>query len=246
MVREVNYFTGCLANLLQPEIARSTQYLTAKVTGSEAAVPLRQTCCGMAAIASGKPDEAAELARRNIRAFEDNDLPILTSCSSCYFQLLGYRELFADDPLWQGRAARFTDRVREFSTFFLERFSQNPEAKAGTAVSPGRKVYYHDPCHLRFKLHITREPRQLLGLFPGAEPAEIPGGSKCCGHGGLFQVAHPDLARQIREKMGADIGSGTVVTACSGCLLQWQSGLLACGSRAGAQHLAVFIAGLFE
>jgi len=97
----VNYFTGCLANHLQPDIAESTQFLISKATGSKANVALRQTCCGMAAMAAGRPDEALDLAKKNIESFEENELPIVTSCSSCYFQLKTYDELLDDDPEWQ-------------------------------------------------------------------------------------------------------------------------------------------------
>jgi len=242
---EVNYFTGCLANLLQPEIAESTQYLLTRATGSKANVPSAQTCCGMAAIASGRKEEAVELAKRNIKAFENNELPILTSCSSCYFHLIGYKELFADDPQWQERAGRFAERLREFSTFFLEKFSENREEVCLIKAS-GKKIFYHDPCHLRFKLHITEEPRRLLKLFPGISLQESPDGPNCCGHGGLFQIAHPGLAQQIWEKTMADCVADTVVTGCSGCLLQWQTGLGAAGSNIQAMHLAVFIACLMQ
>ena len=109
----------------------------------------------------------------------------------------------------------------------------------------GKKVFYHDPCHLRFKLHITREPRQLISLLPGIELQELPNGPQCCGQGGLFQVAHPDLAQKVRNRLMDDyarLSAPTVLTACSGCLLQWQSGLAA-GSKDGkAEHLAIFIA----
>jgi glycolate oxidase iron-sulfur subunit len=240
---EVNYFTGCLANHLQPEIAESTQFLLSGTTGRRADVPLTQTCCGMAALAAGRKEEALKLARRNIRAFENDDKPILTSCSSCYFQLQGYKELFADDPQWRERASRFTEKLREFSTFFLEKFSEKRLEELSGAKDSPVKIYYHDPCHLRFKLHITREPRQLLKLFPGILLGEFPNGPKCCGHGGLFQIAHPDLAHQIGERAMEGCGDGAVVTACSGCLLQWQIGLGTAGGGAQAMHLAVLLAG---
>lgn len=246
----VNYFTGCLANYLQPEIAESTQFLVSKTMGGPARVSPGQTCCGMAALAAGREEEALDLAKKNIKAFEDNDLPILTSCSSCYFQLKTYNDLFADDREWQERAKRFTERLQEFSTFFLEKISENSEKRPiDFTESSAKRVFYHDPCHLRFKLHITEEPRQLLGLFPGIILAELPGGSQCCGQGGLFQVAHPDLALQILDRLldeHGKLGADTVVTACSGCLLQWQLGLGRGNSNGRAEHLAVFIARLMR
>ena len=240
----MSFFTGCLANHLQPEIAESTQFLLAATTGRKAAVPLEQTCCGMAALAAGRVDEARDLAKKNIMTFEENDLPILTSCSSCYYQLKSYGELLEDDPEWGTRAARFTERLQEFSTFFLEKLSAGRFALLPAAVS-SKKVLYHDPCHLRFKLQITREPRQLLNMLPGIELQELPNGPRCCGQGGLFQAAHPDLARQVRDGLMDDyakLSAQTVLTACSGCLLQWQRGLAEGDKGAKAEHPAIFIA----
>jgi glycolate oxidase iron-sulfur subunit len=245
----INFFTGCLANYLQPEIAESTQLLLTETTGRQAAVPLEQTCCGMAALGSGRMDEAKDLAKRNIKAFEENEQPILTSCSSCYFQLKTYEELFADDPEWAERARRFTKRLQEFSSFFLEKILESREVVGGGRKFSDLKVFYHDPCHLKFKLHITEEPRQLLKLFSGVDLQELPGGPQCCGQGGLFQVAHPDLALQIWENLVEDynaLPANTVVTACSGCLLQWQRGLGAGGRDGHVKHLAVFLAELIQ
>ena len=247
--QSISFFTGCLANYLQPEIAEATQLLVAETTGRKAVVPLAQTCCGMAAMAAGRPDETLDLAKRNIKAFEDNEPPIVTSCSSCYFQLKTYDDLFADDTEWKERAKRFTARLREFSTFFLDKFSENTKMISGNKRSSGLKVFYHDPCHLRFKVHITKEPRQLLNLFQGIDLQELEGGPQCCGQGGLFQVAHPDLALQVQERLLEEYGAlsaNTVVTACSGCLLQWQLGLGADESNGKAKHLAVFIAKLLQ
>jgi glycolate oxidase iron-sulfur subunit len=240
-----SFFTGCLANHLKPEIAEATQLLVAKTTGCKADVPLAQTCCGMAALAAGRIDEARDLARKNIMAFAANDFPILTSCSSCYYQLQSYQELLADDPEWRARAARFAERLQEFSTFFLEKFMAGTDAFIPEEGVASKKVLYHDPCHLRFKLHITREPRQLINLLPGVELQELPNGPQCCGQGGLFQVAHPDLAQQVQKRLMEDYGklaAPTVLTACSGCLLQWQLGFAAGDNAGKAEHLAIFIA----
>jgi len=245
----LSFFAGCLANHLQPEIAEATQYLAARTTGSDAAVPVGQTCCGMAALAAGRKAEARDLAKKNILAFEENDLPILTSCSSCYYQLKTYTALLGDDAEWRRRAVHFTERLREFSTFFLEKFSADRDASIRVGARSARKVFYHDPCHLRFKLHITEEPRQLIRMLPGIELEELPDGPRCCGQGGLFQVAHPDLSLRIRNRLMTDFGkldAPTVLTTCSGCLLQWRQGLAAGKQKGKAEHLAIFIAGLLR
>ena len=62
-------------------------------------------------------------------------------------------------------------------------------------------------------------------------------------------MAHPDLAREIQARLAADFGTltvKTVLTACSGCLLQWQQGLTGENKGCRAEHPAVFIAGLLR
>lgn len=245
----LNYFTGCLANHLQPEIAEATQSLLHATKGTSAHVPFSQTCCGMAALAAGRIDEARDLAKKNISAFEENNDPILTSCSSCYYQLKSYAELLADEPEWQQKAADFSDRLREFSTYFLEQLSAANQVWASDETGSSQKVMYHDPCHLRFKLSITEQPRKLIRLLPGIELQELPDGPKCCGQGGLFQIAHPDLARKVRTRLINDFNmleAEVVLTACSGCLLQWKQGLKRENKGRRAEHLAVFIVRLLQ
>ena len=245
----INYFIGCFANHLQPEIAEKTALLVSGIGKGEPVVPKDQTCCGMAALAAGKSDEARALAKKNIEAYAGNDLPILTSCSSCYFQLMTYEELFADDPEWHQRARRFSARLVEFSTFFNKNLPGGLKFIPTKERAPEQKVFYHDPCHLRFQLKITREPRELLQQLKGVKLQELPDGPQCCGQGGLFQVTHPDLALQVRERLLTDfdrLETDTVVTGCSGCLLQWQLGLAAKHKKIQAEHLAVFIARLLQ
>ena len=139
-------------------------------------VPVTQTCCGMASLAAGRKEEARELARSNIAAFAENDLPILTSCSSCYFQLKSYEALFAGEPEWQQKAVDFSNRLLEFSTFFLDKFTGGSDLAFRSENVVGQKVLYHDPCHLRFTLRITEEPRRLIRLLPGTDLLELPDG----------------------------------------------------------------------
>lgn len=240
------YFPGCLANHLFPQIGSATEQLVEKIRGSHLAVPAGQGCCGLAALAAGDTREARQLAKKNISAFTGGKEPILCSCASCYSHLLSYPDLFRDDSRWHRQAVAFAERLREFSSFLVEQGGlPAPPAESGCS---GRRVVYHDPCHLRFSHTITEPPRQLIKSLPQVELLELPHGPRCCGQGGLFQVTHPELARTIRGRLLDDFHSltaETVLTTCSGCLLQWQDGLAARQSSANAQHLAVFLTDFF-
>ncbi len=239
----VSYFAGCHANYLQPEIGRAVDRLLGRCGQSAPWTPAAQTCCGLAGLANGNLKEARQLARKNIAAFEGGDQPILTSCASCYSHLASYPELLADDDQWRNRAASFGARLQEFSTYFLDNLDPGP---GNRAARPGTRcqVLYHDPCHLRFQQRIIDPPRRLLGLLPEVKLVELPEGPQCCGQGGLFQLAHPDLSLAIRERLLAKfstLAAKSVLTTCSGCLLQWRQGLAARESPARAEHLALFL-----
>ncbi|MGV1099567.1 (Fe-S)-binding protein [Thiovibrio sp. JS02] len=237
--RGLAYFAGCYAGHLQRGIARATEKI-ALAGGQSLFSPPAQHCCGLAAESAGDLVTARRLAKANINAFADGDLPILTSCASCYSQLRRYPRLLADDPLWRTRAAAFAGRLLEFSSFVATaaglRFAGFPR--------PCR-VFYHDPCHLRFHARISAEPRAVLQGISNLDLREPTDGPRCCGQGGLFHLAQPELARTIRGELLSAIaatGAEEVVTTCSGCLLHLGAGLTEEQSPAKAKHLAVFLA----
>ncbi len=238
---EINYFSGCLARYLSHDISRATEFLVNHFSGKGIETPEKQTCCGLASFASGNRKEAQKLARKNITAFTDNTWPILTSCASCYSHLRSYPKLLADDPDWSRQAELFAERLLEFSQFLDTQVSSSPGSNQAEL-----RVFYHDPCHLRFGAEkITSPPRQLIEKICGQPPQELPLGPHCCGQGGLFTIAHPDISKKIMSGALAEfkeLSSDMVVTTCSGCLLQWQQGLQNSKETARARHLAVFLA----
>lgn len=238
------YFIGCLANHLQPEIAAATVQLLRHTGDAEPLIPGQQSCCGLPALAAGDLDEARRLAQKNIAAFDttESSAPILTSCGSCYAHLSCYPALFSKEPEWHQRALAFQKRVREFSTFFDNRLP----ARLDAFSPPGRtqNVFYHDPCHLRFGHKITEPPRKLIDRLPDVRRVELAGGPQCCGQGGLFHVGHPQLSKAIHNRLQdklAELQVQTVVTTCSGCLLQWQQGVKRLGLTTRVRHLAILL-----
>ena len=238
----VAYFTGCQATHLDPGISQAVDRLAARLLGNATYQPQGQTCCGLASHSAGAGAEARRLAQTNIPAFADNDLPILTSCASCYAHLTRYPELFETGDPWRAKAEAFSERVREFSSFInnaLPPSASNP----GTPPGQTKKVFYHDPCHLRFGPKITAEPRQLLARLPGVTLTELAGPPQCCGQGGLFHLAYPDLADAIGQRLldaFATLNADLVTSTCSGCLLQWQR-LTSVGRPTEVLHLAILL-----
>jgi glycolate oxidase iron-sulfur subunit len=245
----VAYFPGCLANYLKQDIAAATGSCLKRLCRTEMVAPAEQTCCGMAAYAAGDKKEALSLAKKNIAAFGAPpyaDLPIFTSCATCYTHLRSYRELFKSDQKWHAKAESFSQRVCEFSSFLLTNITV--EFQFTPAPSNKENVFYHDPCHLRFLKNqgkpIVDAPRSLLTKVPGVTLIELPDGPQCCGHGGLFNITYPEDSRAICSSLLSSLfttEADTVVTTCSGCLMQIQENLARLQSSIKVRHLAVFL-----
>ena len=241
----VAYFSGCFARYLEPEISRATEKLLLRSGSTAPHQPTAQTCCGQAAYSSGDRAEAIRLAKRNITAFADHAQPILTSCASCYSHLASYPALLRDEPEWSERARAFADRLREFSSFFADSASLAMQLAPPSEPPSQQSVFYHDPCHLRFGHRIVTPPRRLLASAGFHLHAPLHG-PQCCGMGGLFHLAHPELADKIRTRLLDDLGSplpDLVTTTCTGCLLHLRSGRYRQGETPPVPHLAVLLAG---
>ena len=234
------YFPGCSAEYLYPGIADACHELLAD-SSYDLVAPDGLGCCGLALHAAGEIETAKDLARRNIEVLEGQQGIILVSCASCFAHLRQYPELLAEDPEWRERAAAVRDRLAEMMQF-LDRL---PAPSAGRPEATGQssaiRVFYHDPCHLRHEVNISKEPRRILGRFPNVELVELPDGAQCCGQGGLFHIGAPELSALIRNDLTAKVMKlepDIVTSTCSGCLMQWKTALTAAGSAVRVMHLA--------
>ncbi|PLX46955.1 MAG: hypothetical protein C0613_15465 [Desulfobulbaceae bacterium] len=230
------YFPGCLAGHLYKEIQAATALLAGRC-GYRLTTPKEHTCCGLACHAGGSSAEARRLAEKNIKAFAQSSGPILTSCASCTSHLMDYPSLFSHEPDMLRQARAFAERIVEFSTFFVEQQGLH-------GLQRQEAVFYHHPCHLRFgPCRVSSAPGRLLSHINGCAPLSLP--PHCCGQGGLFHLTNPEISRDIFNRALQpllELSAETVVTTCSGCLLQWQQGTARAQGLPIAEHLAVFLA----
>ena len=242
-MRPLAYFPGCSAEYLYPEIVAACREIFGHFSYT-LEIPEGLGCCGLAVQAAGDVEGARALARRNIEALEAGDAPILISCGSCFAHLTHYQELFTDDPVWLARAEKVGARLVEMSQFLDELLASGGEKTAARQSAKPVRVFYHDPCHLRNDLDITREPRRILTSLPGVELLELPDGPQCCGQGGLFHLGAPELSARIRDDLAAKVLAmrpDVITSTCSGCLMQWKSAIAAADTVVPVLHLAEFM-----
>jgi glycolate oxidase iron-sulfur subunit len=190
--------------------------------GCEVVVPARQVCCGALASHAGVRDAARDLARRNLKAFSNDEFEaIVTNAAGCGSTLKEYSHLFTkDEPEFQA-ANDFESRVRDVTEFLASLGMVAP-----LKPNPSR-VTYQDSCHLLHGQKVREAPRTLLREIPELDLVELPYSDICCGSAGVYNITQTEASLELlAEKMkhAASTNATTIVTTNPGCLLQMRAG----------------------
>lgn len=193
---KVNFFVTCLCDTVKAEVAKKTVMLLEQL-GCEVIFPEQQGCCGQPSLNSGYIESSKPAMKNLIKAFECNDLPIVTPAGSCAASIKRYPEYLADEPEWAERAQHVADRLFELTQFIV---NQLGTVNVGARLE-GRAVY-HPSCSLIRKLNVREEPLTLLANVEGLEMLPIENQETCCGFGGTFSVKMADIsAEMVKEKV---------------------------------------------
>lgn len=237
----VGFLTGCIMDVAFADVNLETVKLLLH-HDCEVVVPREQACCGSLQAHNGAMDAAREMAKRNMLLFDRDDLDyIVLNSAGCGAFMKEYAHLFAGDQDWGQRAERISSRVLDL-TEFLVQSGYRPRA-SGSAFE-GKRIAYHDACHLAHTQKITQQPRQLIRMVPGIQFVEIPESMWCCGSAGIYNIVHYEdsmklLGRKIENI--AQVAPDVIVTGNPGCVLQIQHGLRQRGMNIELLHTATFL-----
>ncbi len=217
----VGFFMGCAMDFIFPHIAKKiVDYLNR--LGYEVITPREQGCCGAPVYMTGDFETGRVLADKNARCFEGLDI-VVTGCATCGSALKDYPKYLADTPEREKLYSEFSRKMRDFSEFLVrdvgikeEDLGTNPEVK-------GKRVTWHDPCHLIRHQNISEEPRKIIKSLD-VEFIEMPGADMCCGMAGSFSLYHYDISMKIADRKAESIkstGADIIVTSCPGCMIQF-------------------------
>jgi glycolate oxidase iron-sulfur subunit len=221
-VLRVGYFSGCMNEFVLPHLGRKTiDFLTRR--GVEVVMPEAQGCCG-AAVFLGAGDFATgrKIADSNVAAFSGLDY-IIADCATCTCALAEYQRFLADTPERKESFARFGGKVKHFSQFLTEVLDLPASVFQTAAAVKGKKVTWHDPCHLNRHLGVKEQPRKILKSLGEARYVEMPDADRCCGMAGQFNLLHYELSQKIAGKKAESVEASeadVVVTSCPGCQFQ--------------------------
>jgi len=235
----VAFFLGCMMNVAMPDVSRATVRVLRRV-GCDVITPRDQACCGAPQDDQGMLARSRAMARHNIARFEPilaEVEAIVTDCAGCSAALKEYAEWLHDDPVWAGRAAAFSARVRDITEWLAEIWPDDlPLRHAPLAAT------YHDPCHLANLQSIRRQPRQLLARVQGLECRPLPDSHpvRCCGSAGIYNLTHTAMSLRLLDRKMADVaetGAQLVVSANPGCLMQLEWGRKRSGLPITVKHV---------
>ena len=231
--RRVGLLTGCVQRVMFSSVNSATARVLA-AEGCEVVVPAEQGCCGALMVHAGEEQQAQELARKTIRAFEVAQVDsIVINAAGCGSTMKEYGHLLRDDPEYAERAREFSVKCKDVSEVLADL-----EPRARRNPLPLR-VAYHDACHLQHAQQIRTQPRSLMKQIPGLEVKEVPEAAICCGSAGIYNLVQPEAAQDLGDRKAANIAGllpQVVATGNPGCILQIRSALQRKGSNIPVLH----------
>ena len=234
----VGLYVTCLVDIMRPSVAfASIKVLEA--AGCRVSVPEAQTCCGQPALNSGDLNTARALADNVLTTFEDFDYIVAPSGSCAAMLKVHLPTLYSTDED-KARATRFSDRVFEL-TSFLSHIAGGQKLKS----SYTGRVAYHDGCSGKRELGLSQAPRQVLRAIDGLELVDIEDADACCGFGGTFSVAYPEISNaMVSKKCDAIANTAPDILTGSelGCLMNIAGKLRRSGAPIACRHIAELLA----
>jgi len=174
-------------------------------------------CCGALAFHNDAPDEARELARRNIDAWtaalDAGAEAIVVNASGCAAFIRDYPDVMAGDPAYAAKARRVAEMVRDP----VEVLRATPPTPDRAPAQP--RIAVHDPCTLRNGPGLAGAVAQLLAGL-GYDPQPVADPHLCCGSAGAYSILQPEFAGRLRTEKLAALTAGapeTIYTANIGC-----------------------------
>ena len=227
-IRRVGLLTGCVQNILDPEINAATIRLLTRL-GCEVVVPASGGCCGALTQHLGKNDQAMASVKANIAAWvgeiEGAGLDdIVINASGCGTMIKDYGFLLRDDPAWSHKAAVISEKARDVSEVLAD-LDVSSALRLDTSLA-AVSVAYHAACSLQHGQKVVDPPPSLLRAA-GFEVSSIAEGHLCCGSAGTYNLLQPVLATSLRDrKLGhiERISPDVVAAGNIGCITQLASG----------------------
>ena len=236
---KVAIFVGCLVDKIFPNIAQATLDVL-NHHGVGVFLPENQGCCGIPAISAGDAITFNRLVRHNLVQFNGADFDyLITSCATCTATIKKIWPMMSQHESGEIKAQvdKISEKTMDINQFLVSKIGlQTGNINNSENI---KTITYHDPCHLKKSLGVSKEPRALIKANPQYLLQEMPGADACCGMGGSFNLQHYDISSNIGKVKLENIklsGSSIVATGCPACMIQIADMLSKSGNHIAVKH----------
>jgi glycerol-3-phosphate dehydrogenase subunit C len=220
---EAVLFPTCYVQNNEPQIGRDTLDVLDRNEVKTACVKGLQ-CCGMPAWETGDLESVRRQAANNLKIlkpFVDAGAKVVAINPTCAMMMRReYPELLPE--ALRPEARKLAELVRDPAELLWE-IRDQPRFNTDFKSTPGGKVAYHAPCHLRAQA-IGFKGRDLLRKIPGVQPKLT---MECCGHDGTYAMKVEGFENSIKVGQKAfdgmkEAGAEVWATDCPLAALQFQ------------------------
>jgi len=215
-------YLPCCASAYAPgarRIALATAEVLRKAGIDFGILGQEESCCGESARKTGAEDLYRDLARSNIRVFQELGAgKLLVSSPHCLHTFRREYPEFGGDF-----------EVLHVTQLFAKLIADGNLRPVGSFP---KRVAYHDPCYLGRHNGIFDEPRMILTSIPGLELVELPDSRRdsiCCGGGGgriWMETRKEERLSGLRLEQAIAAGAEVLAVACPYCMLNFDDSLL--------------------
>ncbi|KAF0096205.1 MAG: hypothetical protein E1N59_172 [Puniceicoccaceae bacterium 5H] len=226
----------CLCDAFFDDVARATVEVL-EFFGCTVDFPENQTCCGQPAFNGGDWKAARTVARHQAHAFA-GDQPVIVPSGSCAAMVFHGNLLAFEKETDLPEMEDFARRTWELCDFLVNGL--------GVEAIPGRyqaKVAVHNSCHTRGS-GTGAAMDKLLRSIDGVEVVKIGEPEQCCGFGGTFSVAFPNISSSMGKIKIENLQQekpDLVVSGDMSCLMHMRGLAQKAGVDYNAQHVVQLI-----
>ncbi len=181
---EVVLFQTCYVQNNEPQIGRDTVEVLER-NGVDVRCASGLQCCGMPAWEHGDLESLRRQARANLQIlmpFVEKGAKVIAINPTCSMMMRREQPTLVA-PEDRAAAEKLAAAVMDPSEF-LWSIRNEPRFNTNFRSTPGEKVSYHAPCHLRAQA-VGFKGRDLLRKIPGVSPSTV---MECCGHDGTYAM----------------------------------------------------------
>lgn len=189
--KRVQLMATCLCDAFYDDVAAATVEVLEHL-GVEVVFPEGQTCCGQPAFNGGDWVASRKVVRHTVKTFAGAD-PVVVPSGSCAAMMFHGAILEFEKEPDLPEVEALGRRTWELVDYIVNGL--------GVKTWGGRfdgKIAFHRACHTR-GTRSAEAALTLLRSIPGVQVVEFGEAEQCCGFGGTFSVAFPNISTAMGD-----------------------------------------------